>query len=68
MNIATFNIGLSLLSSKKPSHAEQTAEGRQILSLLEKRPLFENDILKNENGRPYFPRGNADFNVSILKT
>jgi 4'-phosphopantetheinyl transferase len=64
MNITTFNIGLSLLSSKKPSRAEQSAEGRRILSLFEKRPLLENDILKNENGRPYFPGVNADFNIS----
>jgi hypothetical protein len=64
MNIATFNIGLSLLSSKKPSRIEQSAEGKRILSLLEKRPLCKNDMLKNENGRPYFPCGNADFNIS----
>jgi hypothetical protein len=37
------------------------------LSLLEKRPLFENDIVKNENGRPYFSNGNADFNISHSK-
>ena len=64
MSIATFNIGLSLLSSKKPSRFEQSCEGRRILSLLEDRPLLENDILKNENGRPYFSCGNADFSVS----
>lgn len=64
MNIITFNIGLSLLSSKKPSRIEQSAEGRRILSLLEDRPLCENDILKNENGRPYFSGSNVDFNIS----
>jgi len=67
MNIATFNIGLSLLSSKKSSRVEQTAEGRRILSLLEGRPLCENDIHKNENGRPYFPCANVDFNISHSK-
>jgi phosphopantetheinyl transferase len=64
MSIATFNIGLSLMSSKKPSRFEQSIEGRRILSLLEGRPLLENDIQKNENGRPYFTCGNADFNIS----
>jgi hypothetical protein len=64
MNIATFNIGLSLLSSKKPSRIKQSTEGRRILSLLEKRPLCENDMLKNENGRPYFLCSNIDFNIS----
>jgi len=64
MSIATFNIGLSLLSSKKPSRFEQSCEGRQILSLLEDRPLLEKDIQKNENGRPYFPYGNVDFSIS----
>ncbi|MCL1959773.1 MAG: 4'-phosphopantetheinyl transferase superfamily protein [Spirochaetes bacterium] len=64
MNIATFNIGLSLLSSKKPFRIEQSTEGMKLLSLLEDRPLTENDILKNENGRPYFPYSNVDFNIS----
>jgi phosphopantetheinyl transferase len=52
------------MSSNKPSGIEQSAEGRRILSLLEGRPLLENDIQKNENGRPYFPYSNTDFSVS----
>jgi len=52
------------MSSKKPSRFEQSCEGRRILSLIEDRPLLENDILKKENGRPYFPGGNVDFNIS----
>jgi phosphopantetheinyl transferase len=55
------------MSSNKPSHIEQSAEGRRILSLFENRPLLEIDILKKDNGRPYFPCGNVDFSVSHSK-
>ena len=41
-----------------------SAEGRRILSLFADRPLQENDITRDENGRPYFPDRNADFNIS----
>ena len=63
MSIPLFNIGLTLMS------IDPTAEGRRILSILEGRPLAEQDILKDDNGRPYFSdnyakAGSIDFNIS----
>jgi hypothetical protein len=39
-------------------------EGRQILSLLDERPVTENDITTTESGRPFFPGRQADFSIS----
>ena len=68
--MASYYLGLSLLSNKR----QKSAEGRRILSLLELsldgRPLEENDIIKEnniiieENGRPYFSDRHSDFNIS----
>ena len=50
---------------KEPNRRELlSGEGRRILSLLWNRPLTDNDIVKDENGRPYFPDSRADFNIS----
>jgi len=46
-----------------------TAEGRRILSILEDMPFTEQDILKDDNGRPYFSdrTKGVDFNISHSK-
>ena len=66
--MASYYIGLSLLSSNgslpKARSGILSAEGRRILSLLEGRPLTENDITKEKDGRPFFPDHRADFNIS----
>ena len=63
-----FSIGLSLLSSngegKKGRRKILSAEARRILSLLGDGILHETDMEKDENGRPYFPGGKADLNMS----
>ena len=40
------------------------AEGRRVLSLLEGRPLKENEIERDGNGRPFIPGSRMDFNIS----
>ena len=64
----SFSIGLSFLSSntpKKIGHRKLlSAEARRILSLLDGKPFQDNDIIKDENGRPYFPNRRMDFNIS----
>ena len=40
------------------------AEGRRVLSLLEGRPLREDEIARNENGRPFLPGNPGDFSIS----
>ena len=73
MCMAFFSIGLSFLSSnaegnlpdrKKGRRKLLSAEARRILSLLGGNILHDNDILKDENGRPYFPGLNADLSIS----
>jgi phosphopantetheinyl transferase len=64
MDIFSFNIGLSLLSSAQADRKALSAEGRRVLSLLDGRPVSESDFLKEENGRPYFPDRHCDFNIS----
>jgi phosphopantetheinyl transferase len=62
-----FNIGLSILSRETPKAAQKellSAEGRRILSLFNGHSLAEGDILRGENGRPYFANGEANFNIS----
>jgi hypothetical protein len=44
-----------------------SAEARRILSLLEGRPLKDDDIMKEQNGRPYFPDRRSDFSISHSK-
>jgi phosphopantetheine--protein transferase-like protein len=41
-----------------------SAEWRRILSLMTGRSLCDNDIALEEKGRPYFPDGKEDFNIS----
>jgi phosphopantetheinyl transferase len=41
-----------------------SAEWRRILSLMTGRSLCDNDIALEEKGRPYFPGGKEDFNIS----
>ena len=70
MNFPLFNIGLTLMSIDHiDKNLTPTAEGRRILSILKGSPLTEQDILKDDNGRPYLSgnRGQADsidFNIS----
>ena len=64
----SFYIGLSLLSNNgrggRARHELLTAEGRRILSLLEGRSLKEDEIAKNERGRPFLPGNSGDFSIS----
>jgi phosphopantetheine--protein transferase-like protein len=65
--LTTLNIGLSVLSSDTPKaerRKQLSAEGRRILSLLAGRTFAESDILRGENGRPYFPNCDEDINIS----
>jgi len=41
-----------------------SAEARRILSKFEGRPLTDNDIAREGQGKPYFPGSAADFNIS----
>jgi len=66
--MALFSIGLSLMSSnpQKGRHHRElfSAEWRRILSIMTGRSLGDNDIMLEEEGRPYFPGGKEDFNIS----
>jgi phosphopantetheinyl transferase len=65
--LTTLDIGLSILSSDTPKAARKellSTEGRRILSLFAGHTLSEGDIVRSENGRPYFPSLDADFNIS----
>jgi phosphopantetheinyl transferase len=68
--LTSFNIGLSILSSDTPKTLRKellSTEGRRILSLLDGHPIANDDILRGENGRPYFSdraAGAVDFNIS----
>ena len=63
-----FYIGLSLLSNNEPKGKALpgllSAEGRRVLSFLAGRPLKEEEIAKDENGRPFLPGSLADFSIS----
>ena len=55
------------MSNKQPKSAHSkllSSEARRILSQLECRPIEENDIHKEENGRPFFPGHKTDFSIS----
>jgi len=64
--MALYYIGLSFLpinGLKKAEHNKiLSAEARRILSILADSPI--NTIAADENGRPFFPDGNMDFNIS----
>ena len=66
--MALFSIGLSLMSSNSQKGRYRkdlfSAEWRRILSLMTGRSLNESDIMLQKEGRPYFPNGKEDFNVS----
>jgi phosphopantetheinyl transferase len=56
-----FYIGLSYIPLSDLSIKDET---RRILSLFEGKPIFENDIQKGAQGRPFFPGWKSDFNIS----
>ena len=56
----SYYLGLSILSTIH----DTGAEARRILSLLEDRPLAENDIAREAQGRPFFPGREVDFNIA----
>jgi len=71
----SYYINLSILSNKQdnPHRTERqkilSAEARRILSLCEGRPLANEDIAREEGGRPFFPNrevkgSNTDFSIS----
>jgi hypothetical protein len=66
--MAPFSIGLSLMSSnpRRGQHRKElfSAEWKRILSIMTGRSLSGNGIMLEEKGRPYFPDGKEDFNVS----
>ena len=75
MELALFNLGLALLSRTHCSDCQCTDsdsskrekpgdEARRIFSLLIDQPIFDNDILTEDSGRPYFPDKDMDFNIS----
>ena len=59
-----YYLGLSILSTT--GRQQLSAEARRVLSLLEDRPLGENDIARDAQGRPFFPgrEGKVDFNIA----
>jgi phosphopantetheinyl transferase len=66
----SYYLGLSILSNNY--NCQQTenrqkflsAEARHILSGLEGRPITEDDIAREGQGRPFFPGNNPDFSIS----
>ena len=67
----SYYIGLSILSNNPGSRQKRenrqkllSAEARRILSHLEGRPVNEDDMAYEENGRPFFPGSSIDFNIS----
>jgi 4'-phosphopantetheinyl transferase len=66
----SYYIGLSILTTiqgdrrKGIERQRLGAEARRILSRFEGRPLKENDIAKEGQGRPFFPDREADFNIA----
>lgn len=57
-----YQIGLSLISPH--NQKALSAEARRILSEFEERPIAEADIVREEQGRPYFSDRHADFSIS----
>jgi len=73
----SFYIGLSVLSNDETGKICQStdnvrrrnsrllsAEAKRILSVFEDISLDQGDIAKETGGRPFFPDGHADFNIS----
>jgi hypothetical protein len=60
----SYYIGLSFLSNNTQRKKLLRAEARRILSEFESRPIGENDIERDAQGRPFFQGGEADFNIS----
>ena len=61
----SFYIGLSILSNKEAQGKSFfSAEARRILSLFDGRPIDENSIAREEQGRPFFPDSEIDFNIA----
>ena len=64
----SFYIGLSFLSNnggtKRVRQGLLSAEGRRVLSCLEERPLKENEIARDDRGRPFIPGNIGDFSIS----
>ena len=67
----SYYLGLSFFASN--SHNQQkenrrkflSAEARRVLSELAERPLAQDDIARDEQGRPFFPENDgADFSIS----
>jgi len=59
-----YYIGLSILSTIRIQRQRLSAEARRILSLFEGRPLAENDIARETQGRPFFPGRAVNFNIA----
>jgi phosphopantetheinyl transferase len=62
-------IGLSILSNTEAARKSGrkkllSAEARRILSLLAGEPVDENSIAKSDQGRPFFPGREVDFNIA----
>jgi len=66
--MSSFSIGLSLMSSNTQKGKQRrelfSAEWRRILSLMTGKSFSDDDIALEERGRPYFPGGKEDFNIS----
>jgi len=66
----SYYINLSVLSNgqKDTNRAERqkilSAEARRILSVCEGRPITEDDIAREAQGRPFFPNHDTDFSIS----
>jgi len=65
-----YYINLSILSNKQdnPHGTERkknlSAEARRILSLCEGRPITDDNIAREQTGRPFLPGSDMDFNIS----
>ena len=61
----SFLIGLSILSNTGAIHKRSlSGEAVRILSLLEGIPIDENSMVKGEQGRPFLPGREIDFNIA----
>jgi len=69
INSMSYYINLSILSiGQNTNRAERqknlSAEARRILSVCEGRPIAEDDIAREAEGRPFFPNSDTDFSIS----
>jgi len=64
--IKTLYLGLSIMptSQRQKEKAVLKVEARRILSQFEGRPIEEHDIAREAQGRPFFPGGEANFNIA----